>query len=393
MVITIVQISKPIKPVPGRAVTRLSELVAAATEEICGDSLIVSTPEHYASFLLTPGKTHKIVYLLAVEGELSSPVASPYGFPLVAGSPDGVALWEDWLSEQPTSITPEAPWDNRVLGSCEVTVPMKENLDSAYVDFQSLEQDADVLAPLWEAAQHILQVEGRTKVGSWTDNPLGDELSAPSSTISFNHTHISHFLADAGFELNQNEQCIRLSLPVAEETLNSKEAEAKQKAEGYRFISWEGPTPPQYLEKYVNLINAFHADIPTVGLILNEMEVDVGRLTLAESNDVKRGTLQVVTAAEHIETGDLVGYTKYDLYRDSVMAVQEDTLVLKDHRGHRLGLLVKIENLRYLQEHYPDRTIAQTWNAGENDWMIAINGQLGYQPYIASGQWQIELKH
>ena len=56
-----------------------------------------------------------------------------------------------------------------------------------------------------------------------------------------------------------------------------------------------------------------------------------------------------------------------------------DTLVAKAHRGHRLGMLVKVLNLRRLQKDHPEVELVVTFNAVENDHMLAINVALGFR--------------
>ena len=49
-----------------------------------------------------------------------------------------------------------------------------------------------------------------------------------------------------------------------------------------------------------------------------------------------------VTAAQHIDTGELCAFNELVVGKDRTEAShQEDTLVLKEHRGHKLGTLVK----------------------------------------------------
>ena len=50
------------------------------------------------------------------------------------------------------------------------------------------------------------------------------------------------------------------------------------------------------------------------------------------------------------------------------------------HRGHRLGMLVKILNIRRLLTEYPNVERIVTFNAAENDHMLAINVALGFRP-------------
>ncbi len=72
-------------------------------------------------------------------------------------------------------------------------------------------------------------------------------------------------------------------------------------------------------------------------------------------------------------------------------AWQNITLVDPDHRGHRLGLIIKIENLRYALAHEPELARVDTWNAAVNDHMISINEAIGYRPVDAWVNWQREL--
>ena len=47
------------------------------------------------------------------------------------------------------------------------------------------------------------------------------------------------------------------------------------------------------------------------------------------------------------------------------------------HRGHRLGLRMKLAMLDWLREDRPDVEAIDTWNAAGNVPMIAINDALG----------------
>jgi hypothetical protein len=55
------------------------------------------------------------------------------------------------------------------------------------------------------------------------------------------------------------------------------------------------------------------------------------------------------------------------------------TAVVRAHRGHRLGLLIKLAMLEWLAEAEPEQRWILTGNAETNEHMIAINEALGYQ--------------
>ena len=67
---------------------------------------------------------------------------------------------------------------------------------------------------------------------------------------------------------------------------------------------------------------------------------------------------------------------------------QSGTLVLPSHRGHRLGLALKLANHRQLQAVEPAPRLVHTYSAEENTPMIAVNTRLGFRPVELSDEWQ-----
>ena len=70
------------------------------------------------------------------------------------------------------------------------------------------------------------------------------------------------------------------------------------------------------------------------------------------------------------------------------LAYHQDTLVLREHRGHGLGLVLKLANVPVLRRAFPEVRTVRTWNAVENAHMLAVNDAMGY---VTSGflrEWQ-----
>lgn len=70
---------------------------------------------------------------------------------------------------------------------------------------------------------------------------------------------------------------------------------------------------------------------------------------------------------------------------------QDDTIVLVEHRGHRLGMLLKAANLAQLERLRPGHPSIVTYNAEENRHMLTVNEALGFEPFVYEGAWRKDL--
>lgn len=101
------------------------------------------------------------------------------------------------------------------------------------------------------------------------------------------------------------------------------------------------------------------------------------------------GQRSLVAAARHRPSGEPAAYSVLQIDDTKPwLASQDDTLVAAIHRGRRLGMLVKIHNLRRLLVGYPAVQRVTTFNAAENSHMLAINIALGFRPAGYDGEWQ-----
>jgi GNAT superfamily N-acetyltransferase len=72
-------------------------------------------------------------------------------------------------------------------------------------------------------------------------------------------------------------------------------------------------------------------------------------------------------------------------------AHQAGTLVLAEHRGHRLGALVKTAVLRELAATMPEVRRISTVNSDSNRPMVAVNEALGFRPAGQLSTWSLRL--
>ena len=91
------------------------------------------------------------------------------------------------------------------------------------------------------------------------------------------------------------------------------------------------------------------------------------------------GVRTYTVAAAHDASGELAAMTQLSVVPDSPgWGHQGLTAVTRQHRGHRLGLLVKTAMLGWLAQAEPAIELIDTGNASANDHMIAVNDVLGF---------------
>ncbi|MEV1142926.1 GNAT family N-acetyltransferase [Micromonospora sp. NPDC049799] len=169
-------------------------------------------------------------------------------------------------------------------------------------------------------------------------------------------------------------------------------ADARSRAAGYRVVGWHGRTPDEYVADVARLESRIISDAPMGDLEMEPEKIDTDRIRGIEVVLAARGRRAYHHGAVDPATGRLVAWTMLDVGASAPWhAWQQTTIVDPDHRGHRLGLLVKIENLRYALAREPRLTAIDTWNAAVNDYMISINERMGFRAVDGWTDWQLVL--
>jgi GNAT superfamily N-acetyltransferase len=201
------------------------------------------------------------------------------------------------------------------------------------------------------------------------------------------------FMQARGYALEQVERVSRLALPVADLEQRLAAAVARSGPD-YALHQWVGRTPERFLQDFAVMITRMSTDAPSAGL--DEPE-DVWTVERLVAEDLRREQTNprplATTMAEHLPTGRYVAFTEYSVPRDPARApAQYATLVLKEHRGHGLGMLVKLANLVHLERVSPGHPSVITFNAEENRPMLDVNEALGFVPIASEGAWQKHLR-
>lgn len=302
---------------------------------------------------------------------------------------------ESLVSRTDLPFAPEDGDPADVLGNLSLHLPLKDNLAQAHVDVV-VRADArrGGIGSLLEATgRSVARDLGRRVLQGWTGHrgEGGDDgLVAPTGAGSIARDAATGFALARGWVLEQTERHSILPVPGVERLRELRDG-ALAAAVGYRTESWVGATPEHRLDGVADLYRRMSTDIPLAGLELEEEHWDAERVRSREAATLAGGKTLVTTVALDAED-DVVAFSILQLpsERPSV-AWQDETLVKREHRGHRLGMLVKAVNLLHALSERPGLERVHTWNAGENEHMLAINVELGFARASTEGAWQLRL--
>jgi len=284
--------------------------------------------------------------------------------------------------------------DSEAVGRAILTLPGEEGSRVAFANIE-------ILRDAWgrgigSAAAALLEREaadaGRTIVQAWAvhSGDAPEHLDAPTGFGSVPLDHTARFLQRWGYALEQIER--KSALPLNAQThahVDDLLADAQRAATGYRIVQWTAPTPPEYLAGYGLMKERMITDAPAAGIEFDEEVWDAGRIADHEKPYLASGRTLHITAAQHGDSGELVAFNELVIGADRTETThQEDTLVRADHRGHRLGMLVKCAALHDWREFAPESPRVVTYNAEENRPMLDINEAIGFAPVSYNGAWK-----
>ena len=188
------------------------------------------------------------------------------------------------------------------------------------------------------------------------------------------------FAKAAGFD--QKSQSINRRQHLAEvpaDGVAQLMAAADEMAGDYELLRFAGRTPDELMDDLARLTDAIN-DAPLDDLEIEDEVFSPDRIRAYETAQIESGYRFRRVVARHRRTGELAGHTvvTVDTQRPEI-GDQHDTAVAREHRGHRLGVLLKADMVRWLAEDEPQLATIDTWNAESNDHMIGVNELLCYR--------------
>ncbi len=271
-----------------------------------------------------------------------------------------------------------AAWSGgEVVGALEVHLPLRDNLHSAmlWLSVSPSARRHGVGAGLLAEGERIAADHDRTTLMVETEWAQGGRDVAEG------------FALGHGFRVAQTVLRSEQALPADRALLNG--VVAGPGADDYALESFVDEMPEGWLEDRAVLQQRMSTDAPADDLDIAEEDWDADRLRASNARAAASGRRVVETVARHVPSGRLVGFTAVSVSAgEPELGYQQDTLVLREHRGHGLGLRLKAANALRLMDELPQVTAIRTWNAASNEHMLAVNRQLGYTVDGYSREWQ-----
>lgn len=267
-----------------------------------------------------------------------------------------------------------------VAGAAQVDLPQRDNLRVAdlAVSVRPAARGAGIGRALLEVAEQCATANGRSV-----------HLSNTGGRAATLESRDARFARAAGFQLGRTEVRRELRLPLGVGRLEELERASAPSATDYDIVTWWNRCPDGLVESRARLAWTLSVDEPRGELDVEAEHFDVERIRRWERDVEQTGRDLACAGAVSRATGELVASTEIGLPREGEdVGIQFATVVAREHRGHRLGVLVKLANLRLVEGHplAPSRVV--TWNAESNAHMIRVNEELGFEVAGRGFNWQ-----
>ena len=259
---------------------------------------------------------------------------------------------------------------DRTVGAARLELPQRDNLHLAELDLavSPPARRRGFARALQAELERLAREHGRTTMLSYADEPPGHEGRSGNRAAAL----------ALGYAVVQQEIRRDIDLPLPAPRVAELERACRPSAAGYALRVWQDACPDDLVDDLAELMRQMSTDVPKDEMDWREEVWDRARVRRNEDRSRAMDRTWVGAGAVHEATGRMVAFTVMGVPRSRPeRAYQWETLVSADHRGHRLGALVKLAGLQELAARSPRTRFISTWNAQENAPMIAVNDALG----------------
>ncbi len=261
---------------------------------------------------------------------------------------------------------------DRMVGTAVLWSFLLDNLEKAWfkVDVDVPDRRRGIGRAITQRLEQVAKADGRSLL--MTDSHLPFDRRE-------DHGH-RRFAEACGYELSNYEVVRHLPLPVPDAQVQAWIDAAAPHHEGYTIETFVHDVPADLVEQLCVLLGQLAVDAPTGAVDFEEEVMTPERF--AQMLDMVRamGRARYETLALTPDRQVVAQSTLAVPLSDSTEVFQWGTFVHREHRGRKLGLATKAVNLRAAQEFRDDLTLVTTQNAETNDYMVAINKTMGFEP-------------
>ncbi len=273
--------------------------------------------------------------------------------------------------------------DGDFRAALSLELPLEDNTDNAITDLVVLpgSEEAALREGLVEAALRLARDAGRKRL--LTES--GEPYDGPPRSFAHLESH--------GFTRALEEYTSLLDLQRVDDDLLARLfQDAIEHSTAYTLeLLMGGQADEETAAQIGALESTLSEDAPLGDLAWERENWSAERVLVAQEQFARRGLREYLAIARD-ESGRMVALTQI-IVAPSLpeWAGQWATVVAPDHRGHRLGTLVKTANLARLREREPSVRWIETGNAADNTHMLRVNWAMGFQPVGRWWEWQREL--
>ena len=273
-----------------------------------------------------------------------------------------------------------------IIGTASIELPLDVDTETAEIDLNVLpgERGRGVGAALWEWTLAHCRSADRSV--------LQGEVNVPEGVLGQDWPGL-RFARARGFSTANVEDHFALDAAEAYARLSTRPAATNHPtgtAADHEMRSWVDRCPDDLIDIYARMRTLMAIDVPT-GAMVRTVEPMTAQDVRAKEGRLGESYRSLLTLAV-TGSGDPAGYTMMFVpIGHEANLLQDDTYVMREHRGHRLGERLKWANLEQAHAISPGAEWIHTYTEQDNAAMQRTNRDFGYVPVEVMHEVQLVL--